>query len=61
MRYRILMSIEIEARDDRQAYESAVKFEGLLKNPMVRMAVESEGIQLSDDGRPIVHQPFIVP
>jgi len=61
MRYRVLMSIEIDARDDRQAYENALKFESLLKNPMVRMAVESEGIQLADDGRPVVHQPYIAP
>lgn len=57
MKYRIMMSIEVEARDDRQAHEYATKFAELLKSPLVRMAVVGEGIQLSGGGRPIVHQP----
>lgn len=58
MRYRIAMSIEVNATGDRQAYEYAVKLNELLKTPLVRMAVEGEGIQLSGgDGRPIVHEP----
>jgi hypothetical protein len=57
VRYRVTMSIEVEARDDRQAYEYAVKLAGLLKSPLVRMAVEGEDIRLSGDGHPIVHQP----
>jgi hypothetical protein len=57
MRYRIAMSIAVEARDDRQAYEYAVKLADLLKTPLVRMAVEGEEIRLSGDGKPIVHQP----
>lgn len=58
MRYRIVMSVEVEARDDRQAHEYAKKLAGLLKSPLVKMAVEGEGIRLSgSDGRPIVHQP----
>lgn len=55
MRYRILMSVEVDASDDREAYQKALKLDGLLKSPMVRMAVMSEGVQLSGD--PIVHQP----
>jgi hypothetical protein len=57
MRYRIMMSIEVDAVDDRQAHEYATKFSDLLKTPMVRMAVGGEGIRLSGDGSPIVHQP----
>ena len=57
MRYRILVSMEIEARDDRKAHEYAVKLQELLRSPMVRMAVANEEIQLSGDGKPIVHQP----
>lgn len=57
MRYRIAMSIEVNATGDRQAYEYAVKLGELLKTPLVRMAVEGEGIKLSGDGRPIVHEP----
>jgi hypothetical protein len=57
VRYRITLSIAIEARTDRQAHEQALKLWELLKGPLVKMAVESEGIQLSGDGRPVVHQP----
>ncbi len=58
MRYRVLMSIEIESRDDRQAHDQATKLSELLKSPMVRMAVQGADIQLSGgDGNPIVHQP----
>lgn len=57
MRYRIFMSIAVEAVNDRQAYEYATKLADLLKTPLVRMAVEGESIRLSGDGRPIVYQP----
>jgi hypothetical protein len=59
MRYRVTMSVAIEAVDDRQAHECAVKLSKLLKSPLVKMAVEGEGIRLSGgDGNPIVHQPL---
>lgn len=54
MKYRIMVSIEVEARDDRQAVEFAKKFDGLLKQPLVKMAVASEGIPSGDV---VVHQP----
>lgn len=58
MKYRITMSIAVEARDDRQAYECATKLKGLLSQPLVKMAVSGQGIELADgDGRPVVHQP----
>ncbi len=58
MRYRVMMSVAIEATNDRQAYEHAAKLAELLKGPLVKMAVESEGIRLSGgDGKPIVHHP----
>lgn len=58
MKYRVTMSIEVEAGDDRHAYEVAKKLDGLLKTPLVKMAVAGEGIRLSGgDGKPIVHQP----
>lgn len=57
MRYRIVMSMAVEARNDRQAHEYALKLKELLKSPLVRMAVEGEGIRLADDGKPVVHQP----
>jgi len=57
VRYRITMSVAIEARNDREARECALKLSELLKGPLVKMAVAGEGIQLSGDGRPVVHQP----
>jgi transaldolase len=58
VRYRILMSVAVEARDYRQAHEHAKKLSELLKGPLVKLAVEAEGIRLSEgNGRPIVHQP----
>lgn len=57
MRYRVYMSIVIDAPNDRQAYEHALKLDSLLKGPMVQMAAASEGIRLSGDGAPVVHQP----
>jgi hypothetical protein len=53
-----MMSIGIEARDDREALAHALKLEELLKESYVRMAVTGAGIRLADgDGRPVVHQP----
>jgi len=51
------MSIEVDARSDSEAYQYAEKLAGLLKSPMVRMAVDGEGIKLSGDGHPVVHMP----
>jgi hypothetical protein len=52
-----MMSMVVEARDDREAHEYAKKLSDLLKTPLVRMAVDGEGIRLSGDGQPVVHQP----
>jgi hypothetical protein len=58
MRYRVLAHFVIEARDDAHAVELAKKFEALLKHPMVRMAIDSEGIRLAEgNGRPVVYSP----
>lgn len=57
MRYRITMSIAVEAGNDRQALYFATKLADLLKTPLVKMAVEGEGIRLSGDGAPVVHIP----
>jgi len=52
------MSVAVDARSDLQAHEYAKKLDELLKSPMVRMAVEGAGIELSDgDGQPVVHIP----
>lgn len=57
MRYRIAMSIEVDAQNDAEALRFAEKLAGLLKSPLVRMSVEGDGIRLSGDGHPVVHMP----
>ena len=51
------MSIEVEARDDREAYEDAKKLSDLLKGPLVKMAVEAEGIRLAEGSQTVVYAP----
>lgn len=56
--YRVLMSVAIDARSDQEAVAHAKKLEELLKNPLVKMAIEGEGIRLTGgDGRPVVYNP----
>lgn len=58
MRYRQLVHFIVEARDDRDAAEVAKKLDRLLKTPLVRMAIEGEGVKLAHgDGRPVVYAP----
>jgi hypothetical protein len=55
MRYKILMHVEIDARDDHQAVDHANKLGELLKNPLVKMAIDGEGIRMI--GPPQVYMP----
>jgi len=55
MAHRILVSVDVDSRNDREAVEWAQKLDALLKNPMVRMAIESEGIRVTGQQ---VHQPM---
>jgi hypothetical protein len=58
MNYRQLMHFVIVARDDREAADVAKKLDKLLKTPLVRMAIQGEGVQLAyGDGRPVVYAP----
>jgi hypothetical protein len=58
MKYKQLVHFIIDARDDREAADVAKKLDGLLKTPLVRMAIQTEGIRLADgDGRPVVYAP----
>ena len=58
MRYKQLMHFVIEARDDREASDVAKKLSTLLKSPLVRMAIQGEGVQLAyGDGKPVVYAP----
>jgi len=57
MRYRIYMSVAVEAQNDAEAFRHAESLSELLKSPMVRMAVEGNGIQLAPGEQPTVHQP----
>lgn len=60
-RYRVLMSVEISAADYPHAHADALKLLELFKSPIVRMAVQGQGIELVEDGRPVVHQPQPLP
>ncbi len=55
MKYRIFVAVDVDARDDHQAVDQANKLGELLKNPMVKMAIESEGIRTI--GQAVVHMP----
>lgn len=55
MKYKVFIAVTVEARDDHQAVDQASKLGDLLKNPMVRMAIEGEGIKTV--GVPTVHMP----
>ena len=58
MKHKILMHFVVETRDDRDAAEIARKLDKLLKTPLVRMAIEGEGIRLAHgDGKPVVYAP----
>lgn len=54
MSHRILVHVDVEARDDREALEWAQKLGELLKNPLVRVAMEGEGIRVTSQQ---VYQP----
>ncbi len=55
MRFRIIMTVTVDALDDREAHAHAVQLQELLREPLVRMAVAGKGISLVAD--PVVHQP----
>lgn len=59
MRYRIAVSMEVEVGGGgaKGALTAAMKLKELIKDPLVKMAIESAGIRLSGDGKPLVHQP----
>lgn len=58
MRFKLLMEMTVEARTPQEAVEHSVKLRELVKNPLVKMAIEGEGIRLADgDGRPVVFKP----
>jgi hypothetical protein len=52
--YRILVHVDVDARDDRQAVDWAAKLHELLQNPLVRAAIEAEGIRVTGQQ---VYQP----
>jgi uncharacterized protein YajQ (UPF0234 family) len=58
MIYRVMMHLDVVAKDGREAVDVAKKLGELLKNPMVRMAIQGENIRLaSGDGQPVVYEP----
>ena len=56
VKYQVLMAVTIEARTPQEAAAHAVKLKELVKNPLVRMAIESEGVRLAN-GEPVVYTP----
>lgn len=58
MRHKIMMHVVVETKDDRDASEIAKKLDKLIKSPLVRMAIQGEGVQLAHgDGKPVVYAP----
>jgi len=58
MQYRVLMHLDIDTRNIEEAGEHAKKLLKLIKDPLVLMSIESEGIRLvGGDGRPTVYNP----
>jgi hypothetical protein len=52
------MSIEIEARGEREAQANVLELKKLLEEPFVRLTIQSKGIRLvNGDGRPVVYAP----
>jgi len=45
VRYRLLMHMDVEVKDENEALENAKMLSSLLKNPIVRMSLEGDGIR----------------
>ena len=54
-KYRLLLHFDIEARDTAEAIDHAKKIGETLKNPLVKMSLESDGI------RPVGHAVMYAP
>lgn len=54
-RYRLMLHFDIESRDDEDAVVAAKKLGDMLKSPLVRMSLESDGIR--PVGNAVVYQP----
>lgn len=58
MRYRLTVSIEVEARSLDEAKANTHKLCALIKEPIVRLSIESEGIKLANgNGNPVAYNP----
>jgi hypothetical protein len=55
MKYRIMLHVDIDANGDQEAVEAAKKIGDTLKNPLVKMSLESDGIR--PVGPAVVYQP----
>ncbi len=53
-----MLHVDVAARDDKQAVEWAKKLDDLMKNPLVRMTLEGEGIVVLGQ---LVYQPQRLP
>jgi|GEM_PF-2561089 hypothetical protein len=60
-RFRVYAEVIIEANSHEEAVEQAIKLKKMLKNPLVKMTLASDGVILADgDGRPNVLNPQLV-
>jgi hypothetical protein len=59
MKYRLMLHFDIEARDDAEATDHAKKIGATVRNPLVRMSLESDGIRPIGDA--VVYAPQRVP
>ena len=58
MKYKVLMHVMIDAPSDDHAMNQAIKLSGLLRHPMVRMAIKDEGVRLAgENGEATVYRP----
>lgn len=55
MRYRLLLHVDVDAGDDREAAECAKKLGALIKNPFVKMTLQGDGIRPL--GEAVIYQP----
>lgn len=53
--YRLLLHFDIRCRDDAEAIEHAKKIGDTVKNPLVKMSLESDGIK--PVGQAVIYAP----
>ena len=58
MKFRVMMHVEIDAKDYPEAFDHAKKLLELFKDPFARMTIAASGVKLvNGDGAPVVYKP----